>query len=488
MSKNFSRKTFLSGGMGALALTPHALSAQNRADNSAKGKRMITPKPQQLAWQQAELSMFVHFGVNTFTNREWGDGKEDPRIFNPTKLDARQWVQTAKEAGFRYMILTAKHHDGFCLWQSKYTEHSVKNSPWRDGKGDVVREFTDACREAKIKIGLYLSPWDRHEPRYGDSPAYNRYYTDQMTELLTGYGDIAEIWLDGANGEGPNGKKQVYDFEAFKQTIRKYQPNAVIFAPIEMEPDIRWIGNESGSAGDPCWATFDAKAFLETQAKNANDPALTAMYQHGHANGSLWMPGETDVSIRPGWFWHKEEDAKVKPISHLVDIYYQSVGRNSLLLLNVPPNNEGLFAASDVARLKELRQALGREFAQNLAQGGTVTASTAAKGHKPESVLDGNANTYWQPNVSGGGSMFEVVLPKPAQIKTLLTQEYIVNGQRVNGYTIDALTDGGWKTLVRGETVGYKKLDRVAPVTAAKLRWVFVGTESASQIQTIAAY
>ena len=263
--------------------------------------RLPAPTPQQVAWQDMEITVFIHFGVNTFTNREWGEGTEDPKVFNPTKLDARQWVRAAKAGGAGMVILTAKHHDGFCLWPSKYTEHSVKNSPWRDGKGDVVRELADACRAEGVKLGLYLSPWDRHEKTYGDSPKYNQHYLNQLTELLRDYGPIAEVWFDGACGEGPNGKRQVYDWPAVHATVRKLQPEAVMFS--DAGPDVRWIGNESGIAGDPCWSMIDP---ARVPYAGFSGPGVGDVLQHGDPNGSLWRPGECDVSIRPGWFWHKE--------------------------------------------------------------------------------------------------------------------------------------------------------------------------------------
>jgi len=273
---------------------------------------LVKPTPQQLAWQESELTMFLHFGINTFTDREWGDGKEDPKLFNPIELDARQWVQVAKDAGFKYMILTAKHHDGFCLWPSEYTEHSVKNSPWRAGKGDVVRELADACQEAGMKMGIYLSPWDRHEQTYGDSPVYNQYFRNQLTELLTNYGEISEVWFDGACGEGPNGRRQEYDWQSYYEVIRKLQPNAVIAI---CGPDIRWVGNEDGVARETEWSVQDANPVI-----------------HKDIEGKVWYPAECDVSIRPGWFWHKSQDDKVKSLEHLLDIYYKSVGRNRTLL------------------------------------------------------------------------------------------------------------------------------------------------------------
>lgn len=410
----------------------------------------VKPTPQQLAWQEAELSMFLHFGMNTFTDKEWGDGKEDPKQFNPTQLDARQWVQTAKEAGFKYLILTAKHHDGFCLWQSKHTEHSVKDSPWRDGKGDVVKEFAQACHEAGVKMGVYLSPWDRHERTYGDSPVYNRYFVNQLTELLTHYGEVAEVWFDGACGEGPNGKRQEYDWQAYYQAIRRLQPQALIAI---CGPDVRWVGNEDGYARETEWSVQDANSTF-----------------HQGATGKVWWPAECDVSIRPGWFYHKREDEKVKSLNHLMDIYFKSVGRNSVLLLNVPPNDKGLIAEPDVKRLREFRATLDRIFAENLALGKRARADSERKGCEAAKAVDGKANTYWMPQENAASASLEIDLGKPTAFNVALTQEYIAEGQRVEEYRLEAWTEQGWKEVVKGTTIGHKKLDRFPSVTTGKVR------------------
>jgi alpha-L-fucosidase len=408
------------------------------------------PTPQQRAWQEAELALFLHFGVNTFTDREWGDGREDPRIFNPAALDARQWVRVAREAGFRYLILTAKHHDGFCLWPSRYTEHSVKNSPWRGGKGDVVREFADACREAGVRMGLYLSPWDRNAPSYGDSPAYNRFYVNQLTELLTQYGEVAEVWFDGACGEGPNGKKQEYDWQSYYATIRRLQPGALIAIS---GPDIRWVGNEDGVARETQWSIQDPHPDF-----------------HRGVTEPVWHPAECDVSIRPGWFWHAAEDSQVKTLEHLVEIYYQSVGRNSVLLLNVPPNDRGLLADPDVQRLRELRAYLDAAFAHDLARGRPVVASSARPDSPASHAVDGEPDTCWAPAEGDGAPTLEVDLGGPTRFNVTLLQEPIRHGQRVAGYRTEALTERGWEPLARGTTIGHKKLDRFPTTLATRVR------------------
>lgn len=429
---------------------------------------LVKPTPQQLAWQEAELTMFLHFGMNTFTDREWGEGNEDPRLFNPTRLDTRQWVRVAKDAGFRYMILTAKHHDGFCLWPSRYTEHSVKNSPWRDGKGDVVREFADACHAAGMRMGLYVSPWDRHEPSYGDSPRYNEHFRNQLTELLTQYGPVAEVWFDGACGEGPNGKRQEYDWQSYYAVIRRLQPNALIAI---CGPDVRWVGNEDGVARETEWSVQPAPA-----------GSLTAV------NGKAWYPAECDVSIRPGWFWHRHEDDKVKSLAHLMDIYYKSVGRNSVLLLNVPPNNEGVIADPDVRRLEEFRAYRERAFAEDLARGKRATASSAQRSHRASQAVDGNAKTYWMPAPGDAAPSLEVDLGRAVTFNVVLSQEFIAEGQRVAGYRVETWDGTTWKPLVQGTTIGHKKLDRVPETTASKVRLTVTQAVATPMIRAFGLY
>jgi alpha-L-fucosidase len=412
--------------------------------------------------------MFLHFGVNTFTDREWGDGKEDPKLFLPTELDARQWVATAKEAGFRYLLLTAKHHDGFCLWPSRYTEHSVKHSPWRAGKGDVVQEFARACHESGVKMGLYLSPWDRHDPRYGDSPAYNDHFKAQLTELLTQYGEVAEVWFDGACGEGPNGKKQEYDWQAYYEVIRRHQPKALIAI---CGPDVRWVGNEDGFAQETEWSVRDP------------DPVY-----HRGAIGKVWWPAECDVSIRSGWFWHKREDDKVKSLDHLLDIYYRSVGRNSVLLLNVPPNDRGLLSEPDVRRLQAFRRALDRTFAADLARNRPATADSARPGMDAAHAVDGRANTVWSPADGAQNPTLTLDLGPPAAFNIALTQERIAEGQRVAAYRIEAETSDGWKEVVTGTTIGHRKLDRFPTVTARRVRLTLLRPQATPRLRTFGLY
>ncbi len=401
------------------------------------------PSPAQLEWQRDERALFLHFGVNTFTDREWGDGAEDPRIFAPPRLDTRQWARVARSTGFRALILTAKHHDGFCLWPTRTTTHSVAASPWREGRGNLVREFVDACRAEQLRVGFYLSPWDRHEPTYGDSPRYNDLYCDQLTELLTQYGPVHEVWFDGANGEGPNGRRQQYDWPRVWGLVRKLQPNAVMFS--DAGPDVRWIGNERGSAGDPNWSTVDPAV---VPVPGLSGDAVMRMLQHGDPAGSVWQPGETDVSIRPGWFHHPAEDARVRSIDNLVDLYFTSVGRNSKLLLNVPPTRDGLLHDVDVARLQGMHERLRALFRTNLAGGRTPA---------------------WRATGARTG-LLELDLGRTVSLSIADLREDISRGQLVARYTLEGSNGGAWFTLSSGMTIGYRKLDRFAPAQVRQVR------------------
>jgi len=424
----------------------------------------VRPSARQLAWQELEFIAFAHFGVNTFTDKEWGDGTEDPAIFNPTALDARQWVRVCREAGMRLLILTAKHHDGFCLWPSRYTDHSVKRSPWRGGRGDVVREVSEACREGGLKFGIYLSPWDRHEPSYGDSPRYNEYFRNQLTELLTGYGEVAEVWFDGACGEGPNGKRQEYDWQSYYEVVRRHQPGAVIAIS---GPDVRWVGNEDGVARETEWSVQNAS------------PAF-----HGRS-GLVWWPAECDVSIRPGWFYHAQEDSKVKSLEHLLDIYYKSVGRNAVLLLNLPPDRRGLIHEADAARLRELRRALDETFRTNLASG---ARAASPDGDGASRAVDGDPATYFAAREDTRSATIEIELARPATFNRSMLREYIPLGQRIEEYSLEAHDGRAWRAFAKGTTIGYKKLDRFAPVTASRVRLVISKARAAPLVGEIGLY
>ncbi|MEP7002229.1 MAG: alpha-L-fucosidase [bacterium] len=412
-----------------------------------RGNVIDRPRPSaaQLEWQRDELAMFLHFGVNTFTDREWGDGREDPAIFNPTNLNARQWAKTARGAGFRSMILTAKHHDGFCLWPTLTTTHSVASSPWRGGKGDVVREMVDACRAEGLRPGLYLSPWDRNNPAYGDSARYNDLYCDQLSELLTRYGRIAEVWFDGANGEGPNGKKQVYDWPRFFGLVKRHQPDAVIFS--DAGPDIRWCGNENGSGGDPNWSTMNPDA---VPYPGASGDGIIPALQHGDPAGTVWRPAEVDTSIRPGWFYHPADDAKVRGVENLVDLYFSSVGRNAKLLLNVPPTRDGLLHATDVARLGGFRDSLTSLTGTGLADAAKSTWNYTST-RTAEATLD---------------------LGRSVPVSYTRLAENIALGQTVSRYTLYSADAGDWTVLSRGTTIGYAKMEKFAPTSMRKLKLV----------------
>lgn len=437
------------------------LGKEDLEDAVIKKAASVTPTARQLAWQEDEFACFVHFGMNTFTNREWGEGTEDPKLFAPTALDARQWAQVCKDAGMRKLILTAKHHDGLCLWPSKFTEHSVKNSPWKNGQGDVVREASEACREAGLKFGIYVSPWDRHEPTYGDSPRYNQHFLDQLRELLTQYGDIAEVWFDGACGEGPNGKKQVYDWDAYFSLIRELQPNAVISI---CGPDVRWVGNEAGETRQSEWSVVPTDAGAMDKDLGSRERLLRAAKDGA---GLKWSPSQTDVSIRPGWFYHPSEDDKVKTLQSLLDIYYGSVGGNSELLLNVPPDCRGLFHENDAQRLRELGATLRGTFAQNLAASAKVTATA---GQNAGAVIDGQPGTYWTTDDGVTGAALEFDLGVPKTFNRAALQEYLPQGQRIEAFTLDAWDGHDWRTVARATVVGHKRLLRFDDVTAARVR------------------
>lgn len=429
----------------------------------------LVPSPQQLEWQQMELTAFLHFGINTFTDREWGDGKEDPALFNPTDLDAEQWVRTLKEAGFKMVLLTAKHHDGFCLWPTKTTKHSVASSPWKDGKGDVVKELRDACTKYDMKFGVYLSPWDRNAECYGDSPRYNEFFIEQLTELLTNYGEVHEVWFDGANGEGPNGKKQVYDWDAFYKTIQRLQPKAVMAI---MGDDVRWVGNERGLGRETEWsATVLAPGiYARSEASNkrlgvysqAKDLGSREMLKN--ATELFWYPSEVDVSIRPGWFWHESENGKVKSLKHLADIYFQSVGYNSVLLLNIPPDRRGHIHEADVARLKEFAAYRQQAFADNRVK----------KGQKMWDAASGDQRVY--------------KLKPSSKINVVLLQEDIARGQRVESFRVEGRVGGQWQLLGEGTTVGYKRMLRFPEVEAEALRITIGSSRLEARISNVAAY
>ncbi len=422
--------------------------------------------------------MFLHFGVNTFTDREWGTGEEDPDIFGPGNLDVRGWARVAGETGFRTLILTAKHHDGFALWPSRYTDHSVRSSSWRHGRGNVVGELAAAARREGIGLGLYLSPWDRHEPTYGDEQAYNQFYLGQLRELLSDYGPLAEVWFDGA--KGPEAQDMEYDFAAYWALVRQLQPGAVIFS--DEGPDVRWIGNERGVAGPTNWSLLDR---AKVKVGNADPAYLNA----GDPQGPDWVPGECDVSLRAGWFWHESEEPK--SLAELIEIYFNSVGRNCVLLLNVPPNREGRLDSEDVARLREFRAYLDAIFGRDAATRQVATASNV-RGRAPEyageRALDGDLETYWATDDTVRRVALEIDLNVTARFNVIRLQEPIQLGQRVSAYRLQVEREGRWETVVNGTTIGHKKLDRIDTVTARRVRLLIDGARACPLIAEVGVH
>jgi alpha-L-fucosidase len=421
-----------------------------------------------------EFYGFLHFTVNTFTDKEWGYGDEDPGVFNPTDFDPDQIVRTAKNAGMKGLILTCKHHDGFCLWPSKYTEHSVKNSPWRQGRGDVVKEISDACRKYGLKFGIYLSPWDRNHKDYG-GPEYLEYFRNQLRELLTGYGPIFEVFLDGANGgDGYYGgarearkidREKYYDWATTWRLVRELQPDACLFS--DAGPDVRWVGNERGLAGETCWATLNREDFVPGRADEAR-------LNRGDRPGADWVPAECDVSIRPGWFYHANEDDRVRTAQNLVDLYYSSVGRGASLLLNLAPDRRGQIPARDVESLREFRRTLDATFAKDLAQNAQVSANNV-RGHgdrrfSTRNVIDGRRDTYWATDDGVKTSELTIDLGHERTFNVVRLREYLPLGQRVEAFALDAWRDGQWREFAAGTSIGNCRLVRSVPITTSKVR------------------
>lgn len=471
---DWTRRAFVRAA--AAATLAAAIPGRARALTGASRVRRPVPTPAQLAWQHDELALFLHFGVNTFTDREWGDGSESPSIFNPAQLDARVWARTARQAGFRSLVLTAKHHDGFCLWPSARTAHSVQSSPWRGGNGDVVRDVAEACRAEGLGLGVYLSPWDRHEPSYGDSARYMDHYVAQLEELLTRYGRVAEVWFDGANGEGPNGKRQVYDWPRIHGTVRRLQPEAVMFS--DAGPDVRWIGNERGVAGETCWSTIDPDA---VPYAGYDAPGVGETLQRGHPNGSVWRPGETDVSIRPGWFWHPAEDDKVRTAADLMSLYFTSVGRNSKLLLNVPPTRDGLLHPTDTGQLLAFGRARDRLLGADYAKG----ARAAGQGRR---ALDGDPGSFWSARPDAASASLVIELRHATPCTVLRLQEPIALGQTIERFRVEAMTTAGTTTLAEGTTIGYCRLVRFPVATVERLRVTAESSLGAIRLSTLSLH
>ncbi|RAI99361.1 alpha-L-fucosidase [Chitinophaga skermanii] len=439
------------------------------------------PTQAQLDWQNMEYYMFIHFGPNTFTDKEWGHGDEDPKVFNPTQLDARQWARTAKQAGMKGIIITAKHHDGFCLWPSEYSTHTVRESSWKNGKGDVLAELSAACKEYGLKFGVYLSPWDRNHPKYG-TEEYNDIFAKTLTEVHTKYGDVFEQWFDGANGEGPNGKKQVYNWPLFHNTVYKYHPNAIIFS--DNGPGCRWIGNEQGFAGTTNWSTLNGDEFYPGKG------GIEKPLNEGQEDGKNWIPGEADVSIRPGWFFSPSTNDKVKTTQQLLDIYYGSVGRNANLLLNVPVDRRGLIHANDSTRLMEFRKILDATFKTNVAlrMRTTATSTRISKEISPIHLTDGNPGTYWAP--VDGVKQPSILLSnyKPVEFNRIVLREYLALGQRVKSFKVEVLEGKTFKTVAEGTTIGHKRIFVLPNINTRQVRVTILDAKATPIISEIELY
>ncbi|MDT8886885.1 alpha-L-fucosidase [Aquirufa sp. LEPPI-3A] len=419
------------------------------------------PSSKQLNWQALEYYGFVHFNMNTFTNVEWGEGKEDPRLFNPSALDCAQWVRIAKAAGMKGLILTAKHHDGFALYPSKYTEHSVKKSPWKQGKGDVVRELANACKKQGLKLGIYLSPWDRFHPAYG-TESYNQVYANMQKELLTQYGPIFEFWYDGANGEGPNGKKQVYDWKLFHSVVNKYQPQAVQFS--DNGPDIRWVGNERGYSYETMWSPINKDEIYPGYPKFDD-------YRNGQEQGSHWVAPEVDVSLRPGWYYHPDQDSKVKSPDSLMRIYVASVGRNANLLINIPVDTRGLIHPNDSAALMGLRDLMKEGLKSRLKVSDKFMASSSVHGHPVQLIKDGSVSSFWAALQKDIHPTIQWNTMDARLANAVLLQEPIALGQRVKRFVITITDDSNQIEKLTGFTIGNK---RIIPFKARKIKSIQV--------------
>lgn len=447
------------------------------------------PSAAQLAWHEMELNAFVHFTTNTFTDKEWGYGDERPDVFNPTAFDADQWITTFKEAGFQGVILTCKHHDGFCLWPSEFTEHSVKNSPF---KKDVVKEVSEACKRHGLKFGVYVSPWDRNHATYG-SPAYITYYRNQLNELFTHYGPVFEMWFDGANGGDGfyGGARELrtingstyYDWPTTLAQVRELEPEVIFFS--DAGPGVRWVGNERGVAGETNWNTITPDTLFAGKAGIEN------LLNTGSENGTHWIPAEVDVSIRPGWFYHAREDSLVKSPEKLFDIYLTSVGRGSTLLLNVPPDRRGLIHENDVQALRQWRALLDETFQINLAFQARVTASAYrgnSKTYSPVNLTDSNSETYWTTDDDVIVSFVELEFPEPKEVRYVLLQEYIKLGQRVRSFDVEVWKDGSWEKVVEATTIGYKRILKTGPVQTDKIRINFRDAKACPVISNVEIY
>ena len=464
-----------------------------------KGNTVTAPAPvypipteRQLAWHEMEQYAFIHFTTNTFTGKEWGYGDESEEVFNPSAMDVNQWIKVVKAAGLKAIVLTCKHHDGFCLWPSQYTEHSVKNSKWQGGKGNVVKEVADACHKNGLKFGVYLSPWDRNRSDYG-SPSYIEYYRNQLKELFTLYGPVFEMWFDGANGGdgfygGAREKRKInaanyYDWPATLNMVRKMEPNIIFFS--DAGPDIRWCGNEGGHAGETNWST------ISTDSIYAGKSGIENLLNTGQEDGKNYVPAEVDVSIRPGWFYHAEEDAKVKTPEKLFEIYLSSVGRGSNLILNIPPDRRGILHENDVKALLGWKKMIDEAFKTNLALKSKVQADTYrgnSKQFEASNVTDGNKESYWSTDDAVTTGNLIVDLGSARTIKYITLQEYVKLGQRVKSFTISLWENKKWVEVSKGSTIGYKRIVRIEPTQSEKVKIEITASKASPLISNIQIY
>ena len=423
---------------------------------SAQSFPDVKPSPQQIAWQDLEFGVIIHFSTNTFHDREWGDGTADPSVFNPTQFDPEQWMKAIRDSGAKYVVLVAKHHDGFCLWPTDQTAYSVKSSPWKGGKGDVVGDVARAARKYGLQFGVYLSPWDRHEPRYKNSAAYDEYYQAELSELASNYGDLVEFWLDGAGSAG-----HVYNFAKIVETLRTYQPNTIVFADTGLFEygDARWVGTENGRVPYENWNVIDRHGYLR------------------------WRPVEADTPLRnQHWFWHPDDEASLKSLNELLTTYDQTAGRGAQLMLGLAPDCRGLLPDSDVARLQEFGRALRDRYAHNLA------LAHAPASPEVSAALDGNPDTFWTAPAGSRHSSLEVNFPKPITFNRALTMEWLNAGQRIQKYSIDVWTGTAWKTVAAAQAIGHKKIDVLPPVTAARVRLNILSSTDAAAIREFQLY
>jgi alpha-L-fucosidase len=448
MMRDFKRRLKLVGSLFCMLSTACVAGAQSFPD--------VKPAAYQTAWQDLEFGVIIHFSTNTFLDREWGDGTADPKVFNPTAFDPEQWMKAVRDSGAKYVVLVAKHHDGFCLWPTEQTDYSIKKSPWKDGKGDVVGEVAKAARKYGLKFGVYLSPWDRHEPKYADSAAYDKYYLAELEELVTRYGDLTEFWLDGAGSAG-----HVYDFPKIMETLRTYQPNTVVFADTGLFEygDARWVGTESGRVGYENWNVIDRHGYLR------------------------WRPVEADTPLRDlHWFWHPNDEKSVKSMDELMTMYEQTVGRGAQLMLGLAPDNRGLLPDSDVARLKEFGDAVRKRYGNNLA------VKHINSDPETDAAFDNDPDTFSTAPMGSHHAVFEADFAKPITFDHAVTMEWLNDGQKVQKYAIEAWVGGKWIKVAGAEAIGHKKIDSFAPVTASKVRLNILSSTSEASIKEFQLY